>query len=455
MESSLALANQVSSLLVGPFSEEETSSILELIFDTIDTPFRKSDPVSKTILTDLFGIQKSLKTTVTGKIEQIFRRHKFNAFCPPETAEIEEVRNKLTENPVVAQAIHLTGVQDYVLNLAQHPRAHIAIISRGLIDMLYWYEKGLRKGIYSSSHVESVRNKIYEFLRMDLVDAFFFFTCSVETAMRREYDGALTQRRGSKMNEKDVAEAVSLYNDVLCGVNENVPGLPIFHIDTSDMGVREAGEEVLKYLLPTVCARFNVPIQHILPHFPSLIRRHIACSPNFEEQIKFVDHPDELKLCVYDSKWNFVDEYWQEDTYLRPKGDEQTIDPFGETMRIRKDDRGFKFMYKGAQKDSLLSHRFPCSFSVDGAEVLKIQETYKTVLTLKKKRRCFETAGGHFTLHMDDVEGLGKFTEFRARGSSAETHTEALLKLAGNLGFSLDSMVEGNYLSLALSRKTS
>ena len=452
MESGLAVFNQPGDLLVGPFGEEETSAIFELVFNTIDTPFRKSEPVPKTILVDFFGTQKAGKTKTTEKIEQVFRRHKFNAFCPPETAEIEEVRNKLTDNQVVAQAIHLTGVQDYVLNLAQHPRCHIAIISRGLIDMLYWYEKGLRKGVYDASHVERVRNSIYELLRMDLVDAFFFFSCSVETAMRREYEGALTQRRGSKMNEKDVAETIAIYESVLCGVHENVSGIPVFHVDTSDMGVKQAGEEVLKFLLPTICARFNVPVSHVMPFAPSLIRRHANRSPHFEEQFKFVGHPDEA--VVSGCGWNFVAEYSQEDTYLNPKDREQPSDPFDEIMRIRQDENGLKFMYKGAQRDSLLSHRFPCSFPIDEAEVKRIQETYETVLTLRKKRRCFEMADQNLTLHLDEVEGLGKFTEFRAQGSSVATHTEVLLKLAGDLGFYLASMVEGNYLSLALSRQT-
>lgn len=452
MESGFAVSSQPDNLLVGPFGEEETSLILELILNTIDTPFRKSEPVPKTILVDFFGTQKAGKTKTTEKIEQVFRRHTFSAFCPPETAEIEEVRNKLTNNQVVEQAIHLTGVQDYVLNLAHHPRCHIAIISRGLIDMLYWYEKGLRKGIYDASHVARVRGQIYELLGLNLVDTFFFFTCSVEAAMKREYEDALTNRRGSKMNEKDVAETIAIYESVLSGVDANVPGLPVCHIDTSDLSVKQVGEEALKFLLPTICARFNVPVSRIMPFAPSLIRKHSSRSPHFEEQIKFIGHPDES--VVSGCGWNFVAEYWQEDIYLDPRNGEQSVNPFDEIMRIRKDENGLKFMYKGAQKDSLLSHRFPYSFPVDEAEMRKILETYKTVLVLKKKRRCFEMADRNLTLHLDEVEGLGKFTEFRAQGSSVATHTEVLLKLAGDLGFPLASMVEGNYLLLALSRQT-
>ncbi len=418
--------------------------------------FEKADPVPKTILIDFFGTQKAGKTKTTEKIEQLFRRNKFKAYCPPETAEIEEVRNILTGDPVVEQLQHLTGVHGYVLNLSHHPRCHVGIISRGPQDMLYWYERGLRRGDFTAPHVERIRDSIYELLKLDFIDAFFFFTCSVDAAMRREYDGALTQKRGSKMNEKDVAETLDIYSSVLRGVQENVPNLPLFHIDTSDMDLRQVGEEVLKFLLPTICARFNVPVSHIMPFVPSLIRRHANPSSHFEEQVKFIDHPlpGESTICAYG--WHFVAEYCQEDTYLNPKGEGQAVDPFGEIMRIRKDDSGFKFMYKGAQQDSLLSHRFPCSFTVDEAEVQKIQETYKTVLTLRKKRRCFERelAGHLFTLHLDEIEGLGKFTELRVQGSPGVTNTEALLTLAGTLGFPLTSVVEGNYLSLALSRQT-
>lgn len=452
MESGLALSNQIDNTLVGPFSEAETSAILELILETIDKPFRKSEPVPKTIFIDLFGTQKSMKTAVTGKIEQLFRRSKYKAFCPPETAEIEMIRNLLTNDPAIEQFKHLTGDYYYLANLSHHPRCHIAITSRGLKDMLYWYERGLRRGEFNASHVEVIKNSIYEILKMDLVDAFFFFTCSVETAMRREYDGALTQKRGSKMNEKEVAETIDIYESVLRGVRENVPGLPLFRIDTSDMDLRQAGQEVLKYLLPTICARFNVPVSHIIPFAPSLIRRYVSQIPYFEEQVKFIGHPDESKLNRFG--WVFAAEYWQEDLYLNPKTDGQAINPFDEIMRIRHDESGYKFMYKGAQEDSLLSHRIPCSFSIDETEVRKVPNTYKTILTLKKKRRCFEMANQNLTLHLDDIEGLGKFTEIRARGSSEVTHTEQLLKLAGDLGFPLVSLVKGNYLSLALSRQT-
>src|SRR3989344_3542375 len=193
------------------YTEEELAHILDAIRDTLDVPRRKSEEATKTLLIDFFGTANSGKTKTTEQIERVFRRSKMNVYCPPETAEVAEIRNRSVDNPLIFQARHLTGVQHYVLNLAYDRNFHVAVISRGLIDMLYWYERGHHEGLFSDQHYRSVRNQILEFLQMDLVDAFFFFRCSAEEALRREYSQSITQKRGSNMNEQTLAEAFEIY----------------------------------------------------------------------------------------------------------------------------------------------------------------------------------------------------------------------------------------------------
>ncbi len=440
-----------------PFTEEEVSAYLEAIYETVNgVRFAKDEPVPKTILIDLFGTQKSMKTSVTGKIEQVFRRHKFRAYCPPETAEHEGIRSLTTDDPVIEQAKHLSGVRDQYLYLSNHPRAHVAITSRGLKDMLYWYEKGLRKGIYSETHVQSIKNEIYQLLSLDLVDAYFFFTCSVETAIRREYECALTQKRGSKMNEKDISETIDIYIKVLEGVEKNVPGLPIFHVDTSDMDLRQAGEEVLKYLLPTICSRFNVPEGQLMTRSLSLVKKRARHSPYFEEQLKFRGQPSIEKANA--AGWTLEKTSYQEDTYFVLPNQEQ-YDPRGEVLRLRHEGGDYKLMYKGPARDTLISHRSTLSFKVNSDEAKKECDRYKTLVVLKKTRSSFRNTGvgsddHFFTLHIDSIEGLGDFTEIRARGSFDKMHTSELLNLAHQLGFGMSTMIEGTYLSLALSSKS-
>jgi predicted adenylyl cyclase CyaB len=438
------------------FSDEEASAILEAIKKKINIKFSKDEDVPKTILVDAFGTQNSGKTTITTKIEQVFRRHKFKAFCPPETAEIESVRNQLASDPMLSQAIHLNGVEEYLYNLAKHPRVHFAMISRGPIDMLYWYERDRRKGVYSDTYFQSIAGHIYEILKMDLVDAFLFFTCSVEAAMEREYLTALTQKRGSKMNEKDVAETLDIYKTVLDGVNKNVPGLPIFHINTSNLDVRAVGQEVLRFLLPTVCQRFSVPSSSFMPNSPTLMRKQARLSGVIERQLKLKGHPSKPIRGRSEGVLN------QEDVYLNfSPGTGDTNYEFDEILRIRKDDLGLRFMYKGQARDSMLSHRHPLTYHINSEEAERISKLYPVILTINKVRECYEldrnsvdVTGPMLTLHVDTIEGLGIFTEIRARGASDMDYTEELLTIATELGFKLSDVVRGSYLSLALKNKS-
>ena len=118
------------------------------------------------------------------------------------------------------------------------------------------------------------------------------------------------------------------------------------------------------------------------------------------------------------------------------------------------------FIHKGKAGDRIFSHRRPVSMDVDPKDVESICSRYPRLLELKKTRRCFKIGiapsadvDTWFTLHLDDVEGMGTFTEIRARGSLDRTHTEELLTIAARLGFTLGDVVEGSYLALALGKK--
>ena len=441
-----------------PLGDEEISLILAALFKKIDVPARKSEPAPKTILMDFFGIAKTMKTSTTTRVEQPFRRCKFNTFCPPETAELAEIRNKSSESPIVFQARHLAGVEDYVLNLATDRSFHVAILSRGLIDMLYWYERGTRKGLYSAAHHESAKQRIYELLRLDLVDSFVFFTCSPEVAIKREYDGALTQERGSDMSESSLVQSLAIYEEVLADVEKHVPGLPIFRLDTSDCtDPGQAARELLRLILPAICKRFGVRTGSFLPRSPSLIEKQTRHNDYFEEQLKLKGYPS--LRAIESAGFVSIGTAEQEDTYLNPHPEKADSDGyFDEIVRLRREGNAWKFIHKGPQNDRIFSHRRPLSMEVDAEDVLAIRGRYPELLTLKKTRRCFNIEGASagdswFTLHLDNVEGLGAFSELRAHGSSESTHSEELLRLAEKLGFGLDDIVEGSYLALALKKK--
>ncbi len=238
--------------------EEELSYSLSHIFNAVDAPFRKSEPAPKTILVDFFGISNSGKTQTTSNLDQVFRREGFLVYAPQETAEHYNIRNKSTDDSTVFQGRHVSGVLDFVLNLPCDRNFHVAIISRGLIDMLYWYERGWRKGELNEEEYESARGLIYGYLRKDLVDAYFYFTCSDKVAMERENQGSPIQKGGSKVNPEELRKARQIYDGVVAEVKENIPGLPIFHIDTTHLSPRETTDKVLSYLVPSLDSRIGV-----------------------------------------------------------------------------------------------------------------------------------------------------------------------------------------------------
>lgn len=439
---------------IGPFTEEEMTAMARALFGKIDIPLISSGPAPKRPLINYFGLQKSYKTAVTIEAEKIFRRNKFKTYCPPESAEHEDIRDDSFEDPIIHQAKHLNVVTDQYLNQGANRNHHITQLSRNLPDMLYWYIKGERKGVMSPKHVASAKEWIYQLLERDLIDVSLFLTCSVEAAIRREFGQSPTQKRGSKMNEKDIAEAMDIYEIVLKELRANVPNMPIFRIDTSEMTVRQATEEALRYILPTLCIRYEVPDYSFMPYALSLVQKRAQHSTYFEEQLKLYGHPDLDTLKK--AGWTLTKNSTQKDSYLAPVTDSK-VDPQGEVLRLRYEENGYKFMYKGASRDRLLSHRLPHTFVVEENEAINILDSYKTVAILTKHRLNFKkdgsTGDGHFfTLHIDAINELGNFTEIRARGTQEKDHTGELLSLAEELGFGTGSIVSGNYLSLALNR---
>ncbi len=442
-----------------PYTEEEASVIATELFSVLDVvSSRRSDPAAKTALVDFIGTANSGKTKTTENIERFFRRHRFNVLCPPETAEIPEVRNRSTDNILIFQARHVAGVQNYVLNLGYNRDYHLAIISRGLIDMLYWYERWVREGRCSELHRQSVKNAIYELLRLDIMDAIFFLTCSADEAMRREYGNSITKRRGSNTNEQTLAEAQEIYGKVLADVEQNVPSLPLFSIDTTHLDPKETAEEVLRHLLPTLCARFRVPGSRVFSKSLSLLKKEAFRDHSVEEQLKLRGHVSEKKLARFGwTEWATFGSVEQDDFYLDTAlAGASGNAAFGENVRLRKQGDAWLLYFKSSAEHQIFSHRHPLLVKVAPEDAKQILQSYPVTQRIKKLRKHFRlekdaAADIVFVLHLDTIEELGKFTEIRTISSAGTTHTTELFALATELGFKPCDIVEGSYLALATS----
>lgn len=455
-------ANAAISVPSQPFSEDELRVLAGAIFEYLDVPERRSRPAVKTALIDFFGTAKSLKTSTTAVVEQFFRRNGYHVFCPPETAEIGAVRSKTTDDRVVFQAIHVNGVMDYVLNHARDRNYHLVITNRGMIDMLSWYERWVRDGACGTAHRDIVRSYLYEFIRRgDLVDAFFFFTCSAEKAMRCEYGNAVLSDQGPNMNERTIRESHEIYRAVLEHVSAHIPNLPLFTVDTTGWTPKEAAEEVLRRLLPTLLTRYHIRPARFLPFAQSLLEGEAAATDDIEEQLKLRGHssPEALEK----AGWKFFGCAEHHDTYLAIGAGCVATNPTEPHARIRRifldnECKTIKFVYKTASQERLLLRRKPIEFEITETETENILAKYPILARVDKQRRYYGLAGEdsaqyRFTLCHDALDGIGNFTEIRARGSVKASHSGELLRLATELGFTPLDIMEGDYLALALSKQ--
>ena len=131
---------------------------------------------------------------------------------------------------------------------------------------------------------------------------------------------------------------------------------------------------------------------------------------------------------------------------------------FDEIVRLHQEDGLWRFVFKNRAEDRLFSHRRTINFEVSDEESRNILAVYPEILRLRHTRHIFLQARGDdghsdHVLHIDLIEGLGDFTELKARGSAKTTHTQELLELATALGFTPADILEGSYLHLALAQQ--
>lgn len=442
------------------YTDEEIDAIMRALIPIINAPMSTTDPAPKRPLIDFFGLPKAGKSKTTEKLDRFFRRRGLNVNIPPESAEYATIRSRSQDIPFAFQLTHLTIAITQALTGAWTRDHNVTITSRGLIDMLVWFRDGANTGLYTSTQEQRVREFIYEYLRMDSVDAFFYFYCDPHVAMEREYGKSATKTLGSKMNPDFLTRIHDVYEAVLSDVEREIPGLPIVRMDTSNFkDEAETERATLVHLLPLLQKRFNVPRSKVLPRSPSLMRREAFSKAGFEEQIKLRGHPSQE--LVSRAGWKPIDTVTQVDVYLNPEPELEAGDRrFATIVRIREESGELRLLYKSEANDSIFSHRRSTQVTIEADDAHEIREKFPEIATVKKSRMRYrldrdpsKSEGHFFTLHVDSTD-IGEFTEIRARGTESRTHEEELLELAAELGFSPADIIRGSYLGHAMRERS-
>jgi len=456
-----------------PFSEEEQTSLLNAIKAKLDTPFSRSEKPLKNLVVDLFGPINTGKNSVSEELERAMRREKLNVIYIRESADHPVIRAENAPDPVVYQAQHLAIVDGQVMFNAYDPNWHAVIVNRGRIDMLFWYEK--YKKNFSEQHLANTREFIYERLRMDQVDAYLFLEGDPEVLLERSYKQAVTKQQGTHANIEAIRESIGIYEKILADVEENVPGLPIFRIDTTEISVMETTQEALRFILPTLCARYEIPGSSYLPKSPALLRRTAQQAPTVDEQLKLHGTPSVGWEAREDLGWKLEAVLRQRDTLLDSRDEDAAPEGGAEFIQVRAEWRApelvngsmwegepdsWFFAFKDASSDGTFSRRPTVKFSVSADEAEDIIARYRVIGTVTKQRDLWaktvtlpDGSTQDFWLHVDRVEELGAFTEIKTHGTQSKQHWRELLALANELGFGLSDIAPESYLSMLLEQK--
>ncbi|MGE5308190.1 MAG: class IV adenylate cyclase, partial [Deltaproteobacteria bacterium] len=149
--------------------------------------------------------------------------------------------------------------------------------------------------------------------------------------------------------------------------------------------------------------------------------------------------PFEAALAVMGAKPR--DTVIQKDIYYTPMG--RDLASSGEILRIRDEHGRFSMTYKGPLMTSELSLRPVVKVPFEKEWLPFMEKDYVVLLPIVKKRSSFEL--GDLVIHLDDVEGLGKFVE--AVGHSADCEVR-VAKLLVSIGVPRGHIISESYFEL-------
>lgn len=198
------------------------------VLKVIDGPFRRSDPPPKTILFELFGSGKVLKTTLGVKLRQFFSRYGARVMLPPESAELEDIRGVSQEDAAAFQELHVAHVLENILKFSESRVFHIAIIDRGLLDMRAWFLRIAKRGKISEDARRRYDELLVESPAVRRMDAAYFLTAAPEVSWAREIDGSLTHRGGENMNPASLRQMAEIWEEIYADTKTRFPDFRFF-----------------------------------------------------------------------------------------------------------------------------------------------------------------------------------------------------------------------------------
>lgn len=257
------------------------------------------------IVIEFSGSPKAGKTSCINSLELFLKRNGFSVKIVQERASVCPVSDK--QSPMFnlwTACMSLAGLIGTLED--KKSNVDVLILDRGIFDALCWFE-----WLVSNSKMEEKQRCITEdFLLMEelikSIDIVFAFSVEPQISIDREYANLLTNKPGSIMNQKVLAE----YLEAI----ENTYSLKrsffheVFMIDTSNKNQDQVGKEVTEKTLDTLKNMLMERIGYFEKN--SEINRVLSSKNTFEY--------DELKTLLKNIKFGLRDNVESNTEFLQP-----------------------------------------------------------------------------------------------------------------------------------------
>lgn len=171
-----------------------------------------------------------------------------------------------------------------------------------------------------------------------------------------------------------------------------------------------------------------------------------------EVEVKFRLNDDSIEE-VLRERARLIIEKRELDTYFNsPWRDFKETD---EAFRLRVDNEGASFTYKGPKLDSKTKSREELKLDIvnpEGAFQLLKKLGFYVAGNVSKTRRIFQL--GEFIISLDKVDGVGSFIEIevQAERHELEGKRKKIFELAKEFGFKEDDSIRKSYLEMVLEK---
>lgn len=416
-----------------------SSDIARYILTKLDPAKKKTDTPVKPIIAEFFGIPKAGKDTQLVYMDRWFRRRGYQVLIHQESAETEEIRTMSRGiDPYTYEMRHFSYTFANFVSALVSRDFHLIALNRGFVDTLCWLEWHRRNGALSDARYKQFRAYILGGPWVEAVDGVFYLTCSVQTALHREYGDNPNPVYGSRMNPKTLTLMKECIDSVVEDVRTELPELPLFVIDTSESTIESDSHWITSNLLSSVKRRLDVTDDEITPFSPALLR--LTAKNAGRQELKFSGTVSTLDLLR--QGWHPESSGHEIDTYLSPKN--QPALQGDECFHIRQ--YGNKKCYLIYKRRADVPTRSRISVPVLYEALGDFFAIFDKIAVVEKERDVF--VKNEIILTRDRVEGLGEFIELKAP-LSTDLNAEA-----GKLGLTQDRVVPETYIRLILKNKS-